>query len=376
MSPNNPIADPDALAAVLARWHGREWIALDTEFIRVQTYYARLCLVQLAVPGGETVCVDPLAVDISPLLDLLYAPRPLKVIHAARQDLEVLAQRRGGVPPGPVFDTQIAAALCGYDPQMSYAQLVEATTGVKLKKLYTRAHWDRRPLTAEELRYAEEDVRYLCDVYAHLSQRLAALGRTSWLEEDCAALLDPALYRQDPERAFLRLKQGALLSPAVQPILAALAAWRERTAQARDLPRHWVVPDEVLVAIAQRAPASDAELRRIPGAGGAVARKWSAAILAAVAAGRAQGPRRLWPEPQPLERHDQEWLARLNAHLKERAQSLGLHPAVLATRRELTALLRGEETALLRGWRHEVVGTELLALLRGARPQRPAATDR
>ncbi len=373
--PNALIADRDALATLLERLRGCEWIALDTEFVRVKTYFARLCLVQLATPdGGEVACVDPLAVDISPLLDSLYAPQQLKVIHAARQDLEVLAQPHGGVPPGPVFDTQIAAALCGYDEQTSYAQLVEATTGVKLAKRHTRAHWDRRPLTAEELRYAVEDVRYLCDVYEHLSQRLSALGRTSWLEEDCAALRDPALYRHDPERAFLRLKQGALLPPDAQPVLAALAAWRERTAQARDLPRHWVVPDEVLVAIAQHSPTSRAALMRVPGAGGAIARRWAEAILAAVAAGRARGPQRLWPEPQPLDRRSQALLERLSARIKERAQSLGLRPAVLATRRELLALLRGADSLLLHGWRREVIGEELLGLLRGAVAQ--TASDR
>ncbi len=369
--PKAPIAEPAALSACLERWRAQPWIALDTEFVRVKTYFARLCLVQLHVPGEEPVCIDPLAVDIAPLIDFLREPQRTKVIHAARQDLEVLAQCGGDTPPpAPVFDTQIAAALCGFDPQTGYAELVAAATGVRLEKRHTRARWDRRPLSAEELHYAEDDVRYLGEVYAFLSERLAALGRTAWLEEECAALGDPALYRCDPERAYLRLKQGAQLSPAKQPVLKALAAWRERTARARDLPRHWVVPDAVLVAIAERLPADLSALRRIPGAGGALARRWGEEILAAVRAGRAQAPQRLWPEPLRLDSREQLLLARLTVRLEARAHTLGLAPSVLATRRDLVSLIRGTpDSAVLRGWRYETIGAELLALARGGAPQ-------
>jgi ribonuclease D len=367
MPANAPIAEPAALAACLERWRAQPWIALDTEFVRVKTYYARLCLLQVCVPGEAPVCIDPLAVDITPLLDFLREPQRPKIIHAARQDLEVLTHHGSdGTPPGPVFDTQIAAALCGFDPQTGYAELVEAATGVRLEKRHTRAQWDRRPLSAEELRYAEDDVRYLGEVYAFLSERLAALGRTAWLEEECAALLDPALYRFDPERAYLRLKQGAQLPPASQPVLQKLAAWRERTAQRQNLPRHWVVPDAVLVAIAARLPADETALRRIPGAGGAIARRWGEEILAAVREGLAQGPRRLWPEAVPLQTRERLLLERLGERVEARARSLGLAPSVLATRRDLVPLACNPpaDSPVLHGWRYETIGAELLALAR------------
>lgn len=354
------VADDKTLASLIERLSGQQWLALDTEFVRAKTYYARLCLVQVAVPGYGA-CVDPLADDIAPLLDLLYSPLLLKVLHSARQDIEVLAPLRGTLP-GPVFDTQIAAALAGYAEQIGYAALVEEVTGVRLEKRHTRAEWDHRPLSAEELRYAEDDVRYLCEVYPFLARRIADLGREAWLAEECAALLDPARYRTEPEAAFRRLKVGVALPDAAQTRLAALAAWRERAAQAHDLPRHWVVPDMVLIEVARRTPTSLAELSRIPGAGGAVARKWGGEILAALATANAPPPQRLWEEPVRLDRAEQALLERMTEAVKRRARALGVSPAVLATRRDLVALVRHGDSPLLRGWRREVIGAELTAL--------------
>lgn len=362
------VADDNALAALVERLSGHEWLALDTEFVRVKTYYARLCLVQVAVPG-YVACVDPLTVDPAPLLELLYSPRVLKVLHSGHQDLELLAQLRGA-PPGPVFDTQVAAALAGYAQQISYAALVAEVAGVQLEKRHTRAEWDRRPLSAEELRYAEDDVRYLCELYPFLARRLAELGREAWLAEECAALLDPARYRTEPQAAYRRLKAGAGLPEAAQTRLAELASWRERAAQAHDLPRHWVVPDAVLVEIARRAPTSLAELSRLPGAGGALARKWGGEILAAVRAGGAQPPQRLWEDPVRLDGAEQAWLERMTEAVKRRAHALGVSPAVLATRRDLVALVRGGDSPLMRGWRREVIGAELAAL--GAEHRQPS----
>ena len=173
------IQDDAALRALCARLAGAEWIALDTEFMRVRTYSARLCLIQVATPE-VIACIDPLAVNIDPLLDLLYEPRALKVLHAARQDLEVFFDIRQAVP-APVFDTQIAAALTGYDDQIGYSALVEKITGQLLPKVNQRADWAARPLTPELVAYAADDVRYLCKVYRHLEQKLAALGRREWL---------------------------------------------------------------------------------------------------------------------------------------------------------------------------------------------------
>ena len=204
------IQNPTSLARVCESLQNQPWMALDTEFMRTNTYYARLCLVQVATPE-IIACIDTIALPtIEPMLELIYSPKVLKVIHSARQDLEVFADMRGA-PPAPVFDTQIAASLCGYDDQIGYGALVESITGHKLPKLHTRADWETRPLPPDQLHYAEDDVRYLRDVYQFLAQKLDDLGRTDWLREECATLTSPGLYRNDPREAFRRLKQGQSL---------------------------------------------------------------------------------------------------------------------------------------------------------------------
>ena len=278
------IQDDAALRALCARLAGADWIALDTEFMRVRTYSARLCLIQVATPE-VIACIDPLAVNIDPLLDLLYEPRTLKVLHATRQDLEVFFDIRQAVP-APVFDTQIAAALTGYDDQIGYSALVEKITGQRLPKVNQRADWAARPLTPELLAYAADDVRYLCEVYRHLEQKLVALGRRAWLAEECAAQTDVKLYRNDPELAWQRLKQGKTLAPTQQPLLAQLAAWRERVAQQKNLPRGWVVPDPALVDIARAQPENPGQLAAIPGLEPALVRRFGGEILAIVDQGQ------------------------------------------------------------------------------------------
>lgn len=330
--------------------------------MRTRTYRARLCLVQVATPD-VVACVDPLTLPaIDALLEVVYSPAVLKVIHAARQDLEVFADIRA-VPPGPVFDTQIAAALCGYDDQIGYGNLVEAITGHRLPKLHTRADWETRPLPPEQLHYAEDDVRYLRDVYRFLAQKLEALGRSRWLVEECAALTDPRLYRNDPYDAFRRLKQGQSLPPAGQMILRELAAWRERTAQQHNLPRGWVVPDAALVETAIAAPGTPEALSHIAGVSGAPARKWGEEILQAVERGRRLAPERLWDEPRRLDRRQQEIYDRLQTRVRATAAELKISASLLAPRRELLKLIAGDaSSSLARGWRHAVMGAELSRL--------------
>ncbi|MDH5511717.1 MAG: ribonuclease D [Gammaproteobacteria bacterium] len=356
------IQDTSSLTRLCGRLHGHPWIALDTEFMRTRTYYARLCLVQVATP--ETIaCVDTLALpDIDPLLEMIYSPGLLKVVHAARQDLEVFADIRG-TPPAPVFDTQIAASLCGYDDQIGYGTLVESITGHKLPKLHTRADWEARPLPPDQLHYAADDVRYLRDVYQHLAQKLEQLGRTDWLREECAALTQPALYRNDPRAAFRRLKQGQSLPPAAQRVLLELASWREHTAQQNNLPRGWVVSDAALVETALAAPASPEALGQISGMGGSAARKWGAEILQAVERGREMKAERLWDEPQRLDRRQQALYEQLQACVRAASDRLKISATLLAPRRELLKILAGDTTgALTRGWRRAVIGEELLQL--------------
>jgi ribonuclease D len=356
------IQNSTSLTRLCELLHDGPWLALDTEFMRTRTYYARLCLVQVAIPAC-IACVDTLALrNIEPLLEVIYSPSVLKVVHAARQDLEVFADIRGG-PPAPVFDTQIAASLCGYDDQVGYGALVESITGHKLPKLHTRANWEVRPLPPDQLLYAEDDVRYLRDVYHFLAQRLEELGRTEWLQEECAALTQPALYRNDPREAYRRLKQGQSLPLPAQAILRELAAWREHAAQQNNLPRGWVVPDTALVEIALAIPVSLESLGEISGLDGSPARKWGEEILQAVERGRKMKPERLWDEPQRLDRRQQALYERLQAHVRAIAEKINISATLLAPRRELLKILSGDSSSsLTHGWRHALIGEELLQL--------------
>ena len=356
------VQDPTSLTRSCESLRAHAWMALDTEFMRTRTYYARLCLVQVATPE-QIACVDTIALPtIEPLLEVIYAPRTLKVIHAARQDLEVFADIRGA-PPAPVFDTQIAASLCGYDDQIGYGALVESITGHKLPKLHTRADWETRPLPPDQLHYAEDDVRYLRDVYQFLAQKLEGLGRSDWLREECAALTDPGLYRNDPREAWRRLKQGQSLPLAAQTLLRELAAWRELTAQQHNLPRGWVVADTALVEIALVAPTSLEVLGRIAGIGGSTARKWGEQILQVVQRGLGLKPERLWEEPQRLDRRQQALYEHLQARVRAVAEQMKISATLLAPRRELLKLIAGDSSgSLVRGWRRQLIGEELLQL--------------
>lgn len=361
-SAESPVEDPASLARLCESLRAHPWVALDTEFMRTRTYYARLCLVQVATPE-IVACIDTIASpSIEPLLEIIYSPNVLKVIHSARQDLEVFADMRG-TPPAPVFDTQIAAALCGYDDQIGYGALVESITGHKLPKLHTRADWEARPLPPDQLHYAEDDVRYLRDVYRFLAQKLDDLGRTDWLREECATLTDPKLYRNDPLAAFRRLKQGQSLPPAAQTLLRELATWRERAAQQSNLPRGWVVSDAALVATALAAPTTVEALGRIAGMGGPVARKWGGEILPAVQHGLTLPPERLWEEPRRLDQRQQALYEQLQTRVRALAARMKISATLLAPRRELLKLIAGDASgSLARGWRRALIGAELLRL--------------
>lgn len=354
-------ADLPALIEPLAQ---ASFVALDTEFLRERTYFAKLCLVQLAF-DETAAAVDPLSVDLDPLLDRLYEPSVLKVLHAARQDLELFYDLRGAVP-GPVFDTQIAAAYLGLDEQIGYGTLVQQELGVVLSKAHTRTDWSARPLSAEQLQYAHDDVRYLHALYPRLRERLEKLKRLAWAEEDCAALSDPALYANAIDRIHLRIKQGQQLDPAAQRVLRALAVWREEKARQRNLPRGWVARDADLLTLT--------ELRSAEAIGACDALPPSLRQRAAVLGEIVQRAREctdgdapLWPARPCFTGAQQAVLERMLAHVKTRAQQLGVSPSLLATRRDVERLLLGETPGFMRGWRADVIGDELRAVAHGRR---------
>jgi ribonuclease D len=366
------VEDPISLQKLCAQIATADWVALDTEFMREKTYFAQLCLIQVATEE-VVACVDPLAVDISPLLDVLYSERLLKVIHAARQDLEVLCDLRHQ-PPVPVFDTQIAAALAGFDPQLGYGTLVESLTGTRLQKAHTRADWHARPLTPDQRRYAEDDVRYLRDVFLILSRKLTEAGRDAWLREDCEALTDVSLYRSDPEQAYRRLSGGQQLPISAQSVLRELAAWRERTAKSRDLPRSWVAQDSLLFEIARNPPDNVEDLMRTSGFARGFSRSGFHEIIEAVANGRRATHMPLWPDAKSPDPDERTACKKAAALVRQTASELGIAASIVGTRKDIQDLVVHGCGPLTRGWRRQIVGDQLLEMFPGAAEAPPHAS--
>jgi ribonuclease D len=361
MSPT-PLSDSDSLAALAARLAMAPYIALDTEFLRERTYRAQLCLLQLASPT-EARCVDPLAgIALDALVPVLAGSSTPKILHAARQDLEVLWPLFGAV--APVFDTQIAAALAGMPAQIGYSELVRRILGVELAKAETRTDWSKRPLSEAQLRYAIDDVAHLGALRDSLTATLANLGRLAWLDEELHELARVDRLFVDPEKAVERLRWSTELDPDRARLAQRLAAWRERRAADKDRPRSWILDDSALRAMVMRPPRTPDDLAGIEELAPGFRERSGAMILEVIDA--AGLPARLPPLGQRV-RPDAEFQARvknLASTVQKKAAELNLASELLSTRRELESIARGETTAeVLHGWRREVVGRELLAAL-------------
>jgi len=359
------VTTPEQLDTAVFRLNAARRFAIDTEFMRERTYSPQLCLVQVA---SDTDCylVDPLAgLELAPLFEALADRTKPKILHAARQDLEVILNASGHVP-GPVFDTQVAAALLGLPPQVGYADLVARQLGHSIDKAQTRTDWSRRPLSQAQLAYAADDVHHLLQLHTELAAALESQGRAAWNGEDCAALEDPGLYRTDPADAWRRLKGLGRLRPAEQAVARALAAWREQRAIASDKPRGWILSDDALYALATISPATTGDLEQVRALPPATVRKRGDELLALIRTARASGrdvdaaPAPQRPTPEQTQR-----IVKLQQRLKDVAAGLGISPEVLATRRDVEGMVLGspERSPLLRGWRREVIGLQLLALL-------------
>ncbi len=347
-------ADLDAL---VARLEPATLIALDTEFVRESTYYARLCLLQIGT-DDLLACVDPLnGLDLGALWERLLAPGTTLLMHSARQDLELVLAHAGRLPAA-LLDTQVAAGLLGHPPQVGYAGLVERLIGVALAKGHTRTDWSRRPLDAAQLEYAIDDVRYLPEAWRRLEAGLVETGRLAWAHEESAALLDPTLYENPPELAWQRVKGLRRLQGDAREAARALAAWRERTAEQFDRPRQWVLSDAQLLAIAGARPRDTAALANVAGLPPGLVRRRGRELVEAANSSVAGDP---IVDPPPPDDRDRALLKRLGECLKKRAEALGVDPQVLATRADLVALVRGDgHCRLLTGWRREAAGAALL----------------
>jgi ribonuclease D len=363
------IHDPGELDAALFRLRSADRLALDTEFMRERTYHPQLCLVQIAT---ETDCVliDPLAgLDLGPLHELLQERSRLKILHAARQDLEVLLLA-GGQVPGPLFDTQVAAALLGYPAQVGYAELVARQLGHSIDKGQTRTDWSKRPLTAAQLAYAADDVRHLLVLHAELQTTLAARGRAGWVEQETASFENPALYRTDPALAWKRLKGLVRLRPREQAAARALAEWRERRALESDRPRTWILSEEALYALATREPDSMADLEALGSLPPNLIRKRGEELLELLRETRASAPPPAIEAPRRPTEAEQALATALLRLVREEATALGIAPEILGTRRDAEAIAfgtaRSEQSPLMQGWRGEVLGEKVMALTRPA----------
>jgi len=352
------IETEQALETLCEQLRSCEWLALDTEFMRERTYYPQLCLVQIATPD-VVACVDVLAIkSLEPLFELLKNPNIVKVMHSARQDLEMFFHLNGEVP-APIFDTQLAASFAGLPDQAGYGSVVQALLGVTLEKSHTRADWSRRPLAAAVLQYAADDVRYLCDIYIRLKQTLESQGRLTWLESENAVLMDPATYRPDPETAWQRLHGLQRLNARQFAAAKALAAWREQQAMRSNLPRQWIFKDEVLTDLARQRPASTEALSSIRGIQDGLIRKHGDELIALITS--ANGGDKPAKAPERLSAQDEALVDALMAVVRIKGSEAGVSPAQLATRRDLEQLIRGQQDVdVLKGWRLETAGKALI----------------
>lgn len=362
------IANQDELVSFVDRAKASSVLAIDTEFLREKTYYARLCLLQMAT-DDETVIVDPFAVDDLGVLALLLENESIvKLFHAAGQDLEIL-YREIGVLPKPVFDTQIAAALLGHTQQIGYAALVYSECGVQLKKIDSFTDWSRRPLSESQLSYAADDVIYLPKLYALMHAALEEKGRLHWLDQDFESLSDPGRYEIDERDRYRRLKRVSQLSRKQLSAAREVAAWREVEAQRRDVPRKWIVTDEQIVEACKREARTIDELFMVRGLGDRLSTKDARAVVGLIAKG-IDAPKETWPETDRTGKNERNVDAELDlmcALVRLRAKENGVAFPTLASHDDLARVARGytEGIDLLRGWRRALVGAELLDLLAG-----------
>ncbi len=357
------------LKALVAELEGAAYIAVDTEFMRDQTYWPKLCLVQAAAPGVEAI-IDPLAegIDLAPFYKLLKSPRIVKVLHASRQDIEIFFQQ-GDLIPDPLFDTQIAAMVCGFGESASYETLARKLAHAEIDKSARFTDWSRRPLSKRQLEYALADVTHLRVIYEALARQLERTGRTGWVAEEIKALQDPALYRLDPEQAWRRLKPRTS-NKCFLAILAALAEWREREAQARDLPRNRVIKDEALMEIAAHPPDTAAALEHIRAVPkGFASSRLAKGLLEALAKGQGSPPPDgVEPErPRRKREPSASSIDLLKTLLRLRAEEAGVAPRLIANADDVERIAAHEDdgVAALHGWRADVFGRDARALRDG-----------
>lgn len=341
-------------------------LACDTEFMREKTFFPRLCLIQLAT-RSDTAIVDPLAIkDLSALRDLFTNKRITKVFHAHSQDFEVIYDALDCIPK-PLFDTQVAAAFLGKQYQIGYGALVELTCNVHLPKTESLTDWSRRPLDLAQIKYAQDDVLYLPEVFDAQKQALTDLGRMTWFQHEMQEACDARHFVKDPREAYLHVKRISSLTRKQLAIAREIAAWRDLLARRADVPRKWIVPDEILVDLAKTAPSSNAQLERVRSIENLNAQE-KESLLKAIAKGKAC-PREDYPIARRHERPSAEVegvLDLMYALLRLKCEKASIATQLIATREDLLKFLKGDSSCkLTSSWRFDMVGADLRRLLQG-----------
>lgn len=367
--PMSLISDSQSLAAFCARLESAEFITVDTEFLRDNTYWPKLCLVQVAGPD-DVAAIDTLAegLDLAPLLELMSNPKLLKVFHSARQDLEIFYHLMGDLPV-PLFDTQVAAMVCGFGDQVGYETLVRRLTGAQLDKSSRFTDWSKRPLTDRQMNYALSDVTHLRPIYETLRGQVEANGRAAWLEEEMTLLTTPATYALDPQQAWLRLKTRSR-DRRYLAVLRALAAWRERQAQKRNIPRGRFLRDEQLYDIAAHTPKTVEELARTRGLSRGFAEGRQGVMVLEVIAKAVAQPKADWPvlpNKNDLPNGLGPVVDLLKVLLAMKCQKHSVAQRLVATTSDLEQIAADDQAKVpaLRGWRRELFGEDALALKHG-----------
>jgi ribonuclease D len=364
----NLITTTADLAAACERMSRHTFVTVDTEFLRETTYYPLLCVAQVAT-SDEAVVIDALAqdLDLAPFFELMANEGVLKVFHAARQDIEIV-WHQAKLVPHPIFDTQVAAMVLGYGDSISYDQLVQRITGDVIDKSNRFTDWSRRPLSAAQVSYARSDVTHLREVFLSLSADLQSRGRSEWVGEEMEVLTSPDTYRADPETAWERLKTR-VRKPRELSVLMEVAAWREREAQSRDVPRGRVLKDEAIGDIAMHAPTTTerlASLRSLPR--GFERSKWGAEIIEAVKRGLARDPSELPRLDKPRQGiNGSATVELLKVLLRMASEQHGVAAKVIATVEDLERIALDDraDVPALHGWRREMFGEQAIALKRG-----------
>lgn len=364
-----PISDSAEIAAFCARQRSADYITVDTEFLRDRTYWPKLCLVQIAGPE-EAVAIDTLAndADLTPMYDLMADRNLLKVFHAGRQDVEIFFHRMGSIPE-PLFDTQVAAMVCGFGDQVGYETLVSKLVGASIDKSSRFTDWSKRPLSQKQLKYALADVTHLRPAYEKLADSLDESGRTHWLDQEMGVLMDPETYRLEPENAWRRLKSRNK-NRRFHAILRELAAWREREAQTRDVPRNRIMRDDAILEIAAQVPNSVEALKGMRAVSkGSVNGDSGDAILQAIKRGKDIPDNELpvfeRTKPRPSGLGPVTDL--LKVLLKHVTETENVAPRLIASSDDLERIAADDnaDVPALQGWRRELFGNQALALKAG-----------